>query len=89
MKAVWKLFFVLLLAVGGIFSLSLHTQAATKPYEYTFEKDSSATFNGVKSINKLVIKFDESISALKNLEDNIKVFQADGVNSEPINIINY
>ena len=39
MNTIWKWAFVILLAVGGFFSLSPNTQAAAKPYEYTFEKD--------------------------------------------------
>ena len=57
MKAIWKIAFVFLLTVGGIFAVSQSAFAAAKPYEYTFEKDNNATFNGISSINKLVIRF--------------------------------
>lgn len=87
MKSVWKFTFVLLLAVVGIFSVSLNTQAATKPYVYTFEKDSGNQFNGIGSINKLVITFDQDISELKTFQNNITVVPANQTNPAAVGII--
>lgn len=84
MNKIWKLAFVILLAVGGFLAFSPKTEAAAKPYEYTFEKDIS-TFNGISAINKMKITFDKNISELKKYEDNITVVRSD--QTAPVNII--
>ena len=71
MKAIWKIAFVFLLTVGGIFAFSLNTLAAAKPYEYTFTKDANNNkFNGIASINQLEITFDKIITVMKNRDSN-------------------
>lgn len=73
MNAIWKIAFVVLLAVGGIFVGSLDTRAAGKAYEYTFEKDAdTATFNGIKAMNKLIMTFDQDILVLDKTGEGTK-----------------
>ncbi|OKL37643.1 hypothetical protein [Domibacillus mangrovi] len=64
MNVIWKITLVFLLAIGGIISVSFNVNAAGKPYEYTFDKDSEYfKFNEISSINQLVITFDKDITA--------------------------
>ena len=91
MKAFREIAFVFLIAVGGIFTLSLNTLAAAKPYEYTFTKDANNTFNQIKSINQLEITFDKNISVMKDRDGNgakndLDLF-TDGATDNPVYIL--
>lgn len=75
MNTLLKRIFTFVLVSGTVLSATPDTEAATKPYEYTFEKETEL-FNGINSMNKVKITLDKAIE-LKDTNGDKKVDSRD------------